>query len=55
MESQLSEDTLWAAALAARLRTLQANFADDNPATRQTYLAEEIEPARRQRLAGACS
>ncbi len=43
MESQLSEETLWAVALAARLRTLQANFADDDPATRQSFLVEEIE------------
>jgi hypothetical protein len=45
MESQLSEESLRAAALAARLRTLQANFADDDAATRQTYLVEEIERA----------
>jgi hypothetical protein len=45
MESQLSEESLWATALAARLRTLQANFADDDAATRQTYLDEEIERA----------
>lgn len=45
MESQLSEESLWASNLAARLRTLQANFADDDPATRQTYLVEEIERA----------
>jgi hypothetical protein len=36
---------LWAGALAARLRVLQANFADDDPATRQSYLVEEIERA----------
>lgn len=45
MESQLSEESLWASNLAARLRTLQANFADDDPATRQSYLVEEIERA----------
>jgi hypothetical protein len=45
MESQLSEESLWAASVAARLRTLQANFADDDAATRQTYLVEEIERA----------
>ncbi len=36
---------MWASALAARLRVLQANFADDDPATRQSYLVEEIERA----------
>jgi hypothetical protein len=45
MESHLAEDSLWANALAARLRVLQANFADDDPATRQGYLVEEIERA----------
>lgn len=46
---------MWASGLAARLKLLQANFADDAPATRQTYLAEEIDraiknvvPARRK-------
>jgi len=34
---------LWASALAARLRMLQANFADDDSTTRQSYLVEEIE------------
>src|SRR5262245_28608386 len=43
MESQLSEESLWAVALAARLRILQANFADDDAATRQSFLVEEIE------------
>jgi hypothetical protein len=45
MESQLSEEALWAVALAARLRVLQANFADDDAATRQSFLVEEIERA----------
>lgn len=45
MESHLAEESLWADALAARLRVLQANFADDDPATRQGYLVEEIERA----------
>jgi len=45
MEPHLSEESLWASALAARLRVLQANFADDDPATRQSYLVEEIERA----------
>ena len=43
MESHLSEESLWASALAARLRVLQANFADDDTATRQSFLVEEIE------------
>ncbi len=45
MESHLAEETLWANALAARLRVVQANFADDDPATRHSYLVEEIERA----------
>lgn len=45
MESHLSEESLWASALAARLRLLQANFADDDPATRQDFIAQEIERA----------
>jgi hypothetical protein len=43
MERHLSDESLWANELAARLRVLQANFADDDPATRQGYLVEEIE------------
>lgn len=45
MGSQLSEEVLWAGGLAARLRLLQANFADDSSADRQNYLIEEIEGA----------
>ncbi len=45
MESHLSEESLWASALAARLRILQANFADDDPGSRQDYIAQEIERA----------
>lgn len=45
MESHLSEESLWASALAARLRILQANFADDDPATRQDFIGQEIERA----------
>lgn len=45
MESHLSEDALWAGALAARLRVLQANFADDDPATRREFIGQEIERA----------
>ncbi|HMJ66767.1 MAG TPA: hypothetical protein VK615_15610 [Candidatus Binatia bacterium] len=43
--SHLSEEALWASHLAARLRLLQANFADDPPPTRQGYLHEEIDRA----------
>jgi hypothetical protein len=45
MESHLSEESLWASALAARLRVLQVNFADDEPATRQEFINQEIERA----------
>jgi hypothetical protein len=45
MEPHLSEESQWASALAAWLRMLQANFADDDPATRHGYLVEEIERA----------
>jgi hypothetical protein len=45
MESHLSEESLWASSLAARLRVLQANFADDDPATRQDFITQEIERA----------
>src|ERR1041385_7390670 len=45
MESYLSEEALWASGLAARLRLIQANFADDPSSVRQGYLAEEIERA----------
>ena len=46
---------MWASGLASRLKLLQANFADDAPATRQNYITEEIDralkgvvPARRK-------
>ena len=45
MDSYLTEEALWASGLAARLKLLQANFADDAPATRQSYLTEEIDRA----------
>ncbi len=45
METYLSEESLWAGGLAARLRLIQANFADDPPAVRQGYVMEEIERA----------
>lgn len=43
MESHLSEEALWASAVAARLRVLQANFADDDPKMRQDFLVQELE------------
>ena len=43
MESYLAEDALWANGLAARLRLVQANFADDQASSRQGYIAEEVE------------
>ena len=45
MESHLSEESLWANALAARLRVLQSNFSEDDPATRKDFIAQEIEQA----------
>ncbi len=45
MESHLSEESLWASGLAARLRVLQANFADDDSATRRDFIVQEIERA----------
>jgi hypothetical protein len=43
MESHLSEDELWASGMAARLRLLQANFADDAPGMRQDFIIQEVE------------
>jgi len=45
MEAYLAEEALWASGLAARLKLIQANFADDPPQVRQGYLTEEIERA----------
>jgi hypothetical protein len=45
MESHLSEESLWASALAARLRLLQASFADDEPSVREDFIAQEIDRA----------
>lgn len=45
MESYLSEEALWAGGVAARLKLIQANFADDPAAVRHGYLTEEIERA----------
>src|SRR5438270_13057176 len=45
MESHLSDEALWANGLAARVRLIQANFADDPSSVRQGYITEEIERA----------
>lgn len=45
MESYLSEEALWASGVAARLKVIQANFADDPSSVRQGYIKEEIERA----------
>jgi hypothetical protein len=45
MDSYLTEEALWASSVASRLKLLQANLADDVPATRQAYLTEEIDRA----------
>jgi len=58
MESQFGEESLWASALAARLRVLQANFADDDAAARRDFITQEIERALKpvfRRNAGLCS
>jgi len=56
MESHLTEEAAWASGAAGRLRLIQANFADDEAALRQNYLAEELErslknipPSRREK------
>ena len=55
METHLAEEAVWAEGVAARLRLVQASFADDDPATRQNCLREEMErsikavsPSRRE-------
>src|SRR5581483_412856 len=45
MDSYLSEEALWANGLAARLKLIQANFADDPASVRQGYITEEIQRA----------
>lgn len=47
MISQSTEETAWATTTAARLRMVQASFADDDAAQREAYLAEELEGALR--------
>jgi hypothetical protein len=53
--SHLSEEALWASGLAARLRLLQADLADDSPAARHQCLRDmiqdhlkELTPSKRQ-------
>ena len=41
----MSEDVEWANGLGSRLRLIQASFAEDDVATRQQYLSEEISRA----------
>src|SRR6266436_5257195 len=45
MEAHFTEESVWASGLAARLRLIQATFADDAAETRQNYITEEIERA----------
>lgn len=47
MESYSIEESVWASGVAARLKLLQANFADDQPETRRGYLSEELERSLR--------
>jgi hypothetical protein len=42
-----TDESSWAAGVSARLRVLQASFADDPAETRQDYLKEELERALR--------
>lgn len=44
----MPEESLWANGLAARLRLIQANFADDAAAARQGHLLDEIERALKE-------
>jgi hypothetical protein len=48
MAEVMSDDSRWVNGLAARLRVLQANFADEQPALRQSYIVDEIERALKQ-------
>lgn len=45
MKAVSTEDAFWADNMAARLRLLQASFADEDPVGRQRFIAEEIERA----------
>ncbi len=45
MIAHLKEENLWASGVAARLRILQASFADDEPATREGFLVEAVQDA----------
>jgi hypothetical protein len=48
MESALTERGVWASGLAARLRLVQASFADEPVETRRQFLGEELDRALQQ-------
>src|SRR4051812_16290072 len=48
MESNLSEESLWASRLASRLRLIIASCAEDTSSTRKTFLLEEIDRELKQ-------
>ena len=48
MTAHLNEEKRWAAGVAARLRILQASFADDEPATREGFLIEAVQQAMKE-------
>jgi uncharacterized tellurite resistance protein B-like protein len=48
MAEIMTDDSRWVSGLAARLRVLQANFADEQPTLRQSYVVDEIERALKQ-------
>jgi hypothetical protein len=48
MPDVLTDDSKWVNGLAARLRVLQVNFADEQPALRQGYIVDEIERALKE-------
>jgi len=45
LDNSNDDISLWGPALAARLRLIQAGFTDEDAATRQAFLAEEVERA----------
>jgi hypothetical protein len=48
MAEQMTDDSRWVNGVAARLRVLQASFADEQPGALQGYLVEEIGRALKQ-------
>jgi hypothetical protein len=52
MKTHLRDEAVWAASLSARLRMLQASFADDEPANREGFLIEELDRALKEIPAG---